>query len=134
MSGGILIVEDHDATRAILKTWLEMAFPQRAIFEAVSGEEAVTLAHLQCLDAILMDIELPGIKGLEAARRIKSDTPGTPIIIVSIHDGDAYRADAAAAGAAYFVSKRAMRTELLPILTAALAVRTSDPEQRRTSG
>jgi two-component system cell cycle response regulator DivK len=83
MSKRVLVVEDQEDNRRIMRDLLSSAGYE--IIEAVSGEEGVTLAETQGPDLILMDIQLPGLDGYEATRRIKAK-PGLariPIIVVT---------------------------------------------------
>jgi two-component system, NarL family, nitrate/nitrite response regulator NarL len=116
MKPTLIIVEDHAGLRNILFEWLQVTFPEVLFLSAETGEEAIRLAHLCEPLAVLMDIEMPGISGIEAARIIKTDFPKTVIVMHTIHDDRAYRDDAASAGATVFVSKRRTQTDLLPIL------------------
>ncbi len=116
----ILIVEDHNAVRQSLRDWLEVEFPRCRLIEAASGEEAITLAQTESPRLIVMDISLPGMNGLEATRQIKAALPSTQIVILTIHEGAPYRADATAAGAIAYVSKQTMQTEFIPTLAALL--------------
>ncbi len=112
----ILIVEDHAAVRKSLCDWLSVMLPDCQFVQAQSGEEAMALTDAQPPDIVLMDIGLPGITGIEATRRIKALAPNTSVVILSIHEEDAFQTDAAAAGASAFVFKRTMDTELVPVL------------------
>lgn len=116
----ILLVEDHDQVRSLLRDWLSAIFPQFAFPEAASGEQAIQLAAAHQPRLVLMDISLPGISGLEAARIILSNQPATRLVMLSIHDELSYRNDAAHLGASAFVSKATMRTTLIPALIQAL--------------
>jgi DNA-binding NarL/FixJ family response regulator len=116
----ILIVEDHDAVRGSLREWLETVFPQCHILEAASGEEAVVMAQANTPRLVVMDIGLPQMSGIEATRRIKVQVPSAQVVMLTIHEDDAYRTDAQAAGASAFVPKRRMQTKLIPTLTALL--------------
>ena len=83
MSKRILIVEDQEDNRRILRDLLTSAGYE--LTEALTGEEGVTLAETNPPDLILMDIQLPGLDGYEATRRIKA-TPALrqiPIIVVT---------------------------------------------------
>jgi len=117
----ILIVEDHDAVRQSLREWLEAVFPQCRVMEAASGEEAVEVAQATSPRVVVMDIVLPQMDGIEATRRIKASVPAAEVVMLTIHEAEAYRADAAAAGASAYVPKSAMQTELIPTLAALLA-------------
>ena len=121
MPATILIVEDHDAVRRSLRDWLEVEFPQCRVIEAASGEEAIALIRIESPRLVVMDISLPGMSGIEATRRIKAALPSTQVVMLTIHEDDAHRADAAAAGASAYVPKRVMQTELIPTLAALLA-------------
>ena len=83
MSQRILIVEDQEDNRKILRDLLSSAGYEP--IEAVTGEEGVTLAETHQPDLILMDIQLPGLDGYEATRRIKANAAlqHTPIIAVT---------------------------------------------------
>jgi DNA-binding NarL/FixJ family response regulator len=122
----ILIVEDHDAVRRSLRDWLEAVFPQYGFIEAASGEEAVAIAQAKSPQAVIMDIALPRMNGIEATRRIKATVPTAQVVILTIHEDKAYRADAAAAGASAYVPKRVMQTKLLPTLAALLSTQNEE--------
>ena len=121
MTATILIVEDHDAVRRSLRAWLEVEFPQCRVIEAASGEEAIALIRTESPRLVVMDISLPGMSGIEATRRIKATLPSAQIVMLTIHEDDAHRADATTAGASAYVTKRVMQTELIPTLAALLA-------------
>lgn len=112
----ILIVDDHAQVRKLLREWLQGEFPDRRWIEAASGEEAVAVAAAEGADLVLMDIDLPGINGIEAARRIKVALPHCHVIMLTIHEEAVFRAEAQAAGASGYVVKRRMHEELVPLL------------------
>ena len=120
MPATILIVEDHDVVRKSLREWLGAVFPSFDLVEAASGEEAVAVARERPLRAVVMDIGLPQMSGIEATRRIKQAAPATEVVILTMHEDAAYHADATAAGASAYVPKRRMRALLVPTLTALL--------------
>ena len=121
MDPRILIVEDHQGVRQSLREWLELSFPQCQLLEATSGEEGVTVAQAMSPSLVIMDIGLPGINGIEAAAGIKAAVPTARVVMLTMYDDEAHRADAAAAGVSAYVPKRKVRTELLPVLTRLLA-------------
>ncbi len=116
MDGNILIVEDHHGVRKSLREWLELSFPQCQLWEAASGEEAIVLARATSPGLVIMDIGLGGMSGLEATEIIKKSLPATRVVMLSVYDDDDYRIHAAAAGASGYVTKRNVKTELLPII------------------
>jgi two-component system cell cycle response regulator DivK len=97
MRGRILVTEDHEDNRRILRDPLTSAGYQ--VIEAVTGEEGVQFAETQRPDLILMDVQLPGLDGYEATRRIKSNLAlrRIPIIAVTLYalSGDDVKARAA---------------------------------------
>jgi two-component system cell cycle response regulator DivK len=105
MSTRILVVEDQADNRRILHDLLSSVGYE--ILEAVTGDEGVTLATTQHPDLILMDIQLPGIDGYEATRRIKADPAlhHIPIIAVTSYALSGDDAQAFAAGCDSYVAK-----------------------------
>jgi two-component system cell cycle response regulator DivK len=82
MSKRILIVEDQEDNRRILRDLLTSAGYE--LTEALTGEEGVTLAETNPPDLILMDIQLPGLDGYEATRRIKANPALRQIPIIAV--------------------------------------------------
>jgi two-component system cell cycle response regulator DivK len=105
MSTRILVVEDQADNRRILRDLLSSVGYE--ILEAVTGDEGVTVATTQRPDLILMDIQLPGMDGYEATRRIKADPAlrHIPIIAVTSYALSGDDAQALAAGCDAYVAK-----------------------------
>ena len=105
MAGRILAVDDQEDNRRILRDLLTTAGYE--VIEAVTGEDAATLAEAQRPDLILMDIQLPGIDGYEATRRIKANPAlrAVPVIAVTSYALSGDETKALAAGADADVSK-----------------------------
>ena len=82
MSKRILVIEDQEDNRRILRDLLKSAGYE--VIEAVTGEEGVTMAEAHRPDLILMDIQLPGLDGYEATRRIKANSALRHIPIVAV--------------------------------------------------
>jgi DNA-binding NarL/FixJ family response regulator len=102
----ILIVDDSEAIRILLKETLRERFPSMFLEEAVDVEEALEKVHLHLPDIIFMDIGLQGKQsGLELTRKIKADYPHTVIIVLTIYDLPEYRKAAFQSGASYFLPK-----------------------------
>jgi DNA-binding NarL/FixJ family response regulator len=112
----VLVVEEHDEMRSALRDWLLTSFPPLRLREARSMEEALMLAGQAPLDLILVNLELPGANGIEAARALRGRYPGCRIVVMSVNDSVALRMAALEAGAEAFVSKRDLRVALHPIV------------------
>ena len=120
MSATILIVENHDAVRQALRDWLEVNLPQSHLIEATCQEEAIAQIQIESPQLVVMDINMPGVNGLEMTRNIKNSSPSTKIVVVSSNDDEIYRIKATESGASAYVSKRSMLTTLLPTIDALL--------------
>lgn len=111
-----IIVDDHGSLRRLLVNWLETVFEDIQFLGADSGEEALALVRVSTPVVVIMDVGLPGISGIEATRQIKQTLPETCVIIHSIHDDIAYREDAKAAGADFYITKSRTQADLIPVL------------------
>jgi CheY-like chemotaxis protein len=100
----ILIVDDFDDTRLLLRTWLQKKGFR--VVEAENGHRAVAAAESSRPDLIIMDVEMPELDGLAATRKIRqlSDFKDLPIVAVSAYGADQYRDHALAAGCTEYVS------------------------------
>jgi len=109
----ILIADDDHGFRVFIRRILESQRDLTVVGEAMDGEEAVRKTHKVQPDVVLMDMDLPGIDGLEVTRRIKAVFPKTPVILFSALDGRAYREAAARSGADDFLPKLAPLSRML---------------------
>src|SRR6476620_3179688 len=105
MSRRILVVEDQEDNRRILRDLLSSA--SYDVLEAMTGEAGIVLAERERPDLILMDVQLPGIDGLEATRRIKAKPAlrAIPLIVVTSYALSGDDVKARAAGADDYVTK-----------------------------
>ena len=99
----ILLVEDFDDTRLMMKLWLQKKGYR--VIEAEDGEQAVEFAKREHPDLIIMDMMMPGLGGLDATRQIREyqSLRQTPIVAVSAYGADEYRARALDAGCNEYV-------------------------------
>jgi len=113
MKKRVLVVEDHEENRRILR--LLLASASIDMIEAVTGEEGVALAEREHPDLILMDIQLPGLDGYEATRRIKANhaVRHIPIIVVTSYALSGDDVKAFEAGCDAYVTKPLVPRELL---------------------
>ncbi len=109
----VLIVDDQVPFRAVARSVVGIASGFDVIAEAESGEEAISSA-LECRPAIvLMDINLPGINGIEATRQIIGSAPDVVVILLSTYDQASLPGDAATCGATRYVHKEDFGPALL---------------------
>jgi len=121
----ILLVEDFDDTRLMMKLWL--AKNGYRVIEAENGEEAIAAAQRERPDLILMDMMMPGLNGLDATRRIREyqALSRTPIVAVSAYGADEYRSIAIDAGCDEYVSTPFEPNELAGLIATLIAARES---------
>jgi DNA-binding NarL/FixJ family response regulator len=101
----VLIVDDQAPFRAVARTVVDLAAGFEVVAEAASGEEAVELAASLHPAMVLMDINLPGISGIEATRQIVAADPDAVVIMLSTYRADDLPSDAADCGADRYVHK-----------------------------
>lgn len=109
----ILLVDDHALVRAGLKSVLESQPDFAVVKEAASGEEALKLVREQLPDIAIMDIKMPGVGGLEAAKRLLHAHPSIRVIILSACTSDPYPSKFMQVGVHGFVAKDAPADELI---------------------
>ena len=112
----LLVVEDHEEMRGALREWLLTALSSLRLREARCVEEALDCAGQGRLDLVLINLELPGLNGIEATREMRRRHPACPVVVMSVNDSEVLRSAALAAGAFAFVSKRELPHALLPII------------------
>ena len=101
----ILVADDHDVVRRGIKSLIESRPEWHVCDEARSGREAVAKAGEQKPDIVVLDISMPELNGLEAARRIQKVSPNSEILILSMHYSDQLIRDILDAGVRGFVVK-----------------------------
>ena len=101
----ILVADDHDIIRRGLKDLLSAHPGWEVCAEAKTGREAVTLAEQLKPDAVVLDVSMPDLNGLEAARRIHKTFPKMGILILSLHFSDALVRDIVESGARAYIMK-----------------------------
>ena len=116
----VLLVDDFDPFRRLLRSILQSEFELGAIVEASDGGEAIALAQALQPDLILLDIGLPRVDGIEAARRIRELAPGSKIVFVSQESSIDIVQMALGVGASGYVVKMDIGSELLNAVKAVL--------------
>lgn len=119
MTTRLLLVDDHEVIRTGLRMLLENEDDVEIVADAGTGEEGLALAKRYQPDVIVLDIGLPDISGIEAAKQIKQISPQTAIVALTIHEDEEYFFKMLEAGASGYVPKRAAPEELLTAIRAA---------------
>jgi len=119
----VLVVDDHTIVRQGLRMVIETQDGLEVVGEAGSGEEGIRTLDILFAEGIepsvvLMDLMMEGIGGVEATRRIKSDWPDLPVLVLTMADDRAYLREAFRAGASGYVLKDAADVELVDAIRA----------------
>jgi DNA-binding NarL/FixJ family response regulator len=109
----ILVADDHDIIRRGLKALLSSRPGWVVCAEAATGREAVTMAEQHKPDIVVMDINMPDLNGLEAARKIRKQLPKTEVVILSLHYSDQLVREIVDAGARAYIMKSDADRDLL---------------------
>jgi two-component system, response regulator PdtaR len=115
----VLVVEDETLIRLDLRAMLERAGLE-VVAEARDGEEALRLAREEAPDLVVMDVKMPNLDGIEAARQMLAERP-VPIVIVSAFTEETLVARAADAGVFGYLAKPFREADLLPAIATARA-------------
>jgi two-component system KDP operon response regulator KdpE len=114
----ILIVDDEPAIRRALRPPLiELGFQ---VTEASRGEEALQLLRASAFDVVLLDINMPGIGGIETLRRVRAFAPRLPILMLTVRDGEEEKVEALELGADDYVTKPFSTRELIARIRTAI--------------
>jgi DNA-binding NarL/FixJ family response regulator len=119
----ILIADDHEVVRKGVRSLLESQDNQN-ITEASNGKEAVDIASEMSPDLVVLDVTMPILDGLSAAKQIKKALPRVPIVILSIHNGPEMMRATQRAGADAFVTKSDLGSVLLKAVEAVMQGKT----------
>lgn len=114
----ILTVDDHPLLRKGVRALVNEEPDMKLVAEAANGEEAVEKFRSHRPDVTLMDLQMPGLNGIEAMNRILCEFPDARIIVLTTYEGDAQALRALRAGARGYVLKGHMHRELLETIHA----------------
>lgn len=109
----VMLVDDHAVVRAGLRRLMENQTDLEVSMEADNGEQAYQLYNASHVDVIVMDLSMPGMGGLESARRILGRHPSAKIIIFSMHDNPTFASQVLKAGVKGYVTKTGADSDLL---------------------
>jgi DNA-binding NarL/FixJ family response regulator len=117
----VVVVDDHPVVRRGLSALLSSLDDVEVVGEAPDGESAVREVQLAHPDVVLMDVQMPGIDGIEATRRIRATSPDVAVLVLTMFDDDATVFTAMQAGARGYLLKGAEQDEISRALHAVVA-------------
>ncbi len=124
MSTRVLIADDHGIVRSGLRMLIDRQVDMEVVAEAEDGLQARELALRERPNVAVLDVSMPGLTGLQAAREIRSHAEEVRVLLLSMHDDERYFLEGLDAGAAGYVLKRAADTDLIDAIRAVAEGRT----------
>jgi two-component system, NarL family, nitrate/nitrite response regulator NarL len=123
----VVLIEDNPIFLGLLTAFFERALPNRLSIagSARQGEAGLELATRLRPAAVVVDLKLPGLSGLDVISRLRRLDPGVAIVALTSADPGGFRDPVLIAGADAFVTKDQMTTDLIPALLGAVAARTN---------
>jgi two-component system, NarL family, response regulator LiaR len=112
----ILLADDNEIARAAIKLLLADRTDLEIVAEAADGEEAVEKAKIACPDVVILDIAMPRMNGIQAAKEISRLFPTTIVLTDSLYDVQGFTTQLKQAGVKGFISKARMGTDLVPAI------------------
>jgi DNA-binding NarL/FixJ family response regulator len=114
----ILVADDHGIVRSGLKMLIDRHEGMHVVAEADDGVDAVAAAQREHPDVAILDVAMPRMTGIQAAREIRAHSPDTAVLLLSMYDDERYVHDALRAGASGYVLKRQADAELIEAVRA----------------
>jgi DNA-binding NarL/FixJ family response regulator len=113
----ILIVDDSDAVRAAIRSLLHEQKDRFDVHESPDGNDAMQKAHAMGPQIILLDLSLPGVSGMDLAKRMRTELPDSKIVVMSAQDPAVLQKLTELAGLELYIVKTELSAELLPMLS-----------------
>jgi DNA-binding NarL/FixJ family response regulator len=115
----IVLADDHQVVRSGLRALLETTLGAQIVGEASDGLAALQLAERLQPNILIVDLMMPGLTGLEVARRVRQRAPHIRVVVLSMHAAESYVREALHAGAIGYVLKEAPAAEVVQAVCAA---------------
>jgi two-component system response regulator NreC len=120
----ILLVDDHAVLRDGVAALISDQDDMEVVAHADNGDDAITCCEEHAPDLVVMDLSMPGVGGIEATRRIRKASQQTRVLVLTMHDDQAYMRTVLDAGAAGYLVKHSAATELVSAIREVHAGRT----------
>lgn len=114
----ILIADDHGVLRAGLRALLSAETDLEVVADADNGNDALKLAKKLKPEVVLLDVNMPGMGGIEVTKKLKDVLPEAKVLILTVHEDDGLFQEAIQAGASGYIIKRAVESELIDAIRA----------------
>lgn len=114
----ILIADDHGVLRAGLRALLSAEPDLEVVADADNGHDALKLAMELHPEVVLLDVNMPGMGGIEVTRRLREMLPEARVLILTVHEDESLFQEAIQAGASGYIIKRAVESELIDAIRA----------------
>src|ERR1700760_2070991 len=115
----VVLVDDHPLVRQGMRAVIDAQHEIEVVGEASDGEEAVRICVESNPDVVLMDLQMPGLHGIEATRQVRTASPSTAVLVLTMYDDDAMVFEAIAAGASGYLLKGSDGTDIIAAIQSA---------------
>ncbi len=115
----VLLVDDHPLVRQGLRAVIDASPGIEVVGEAADGAEAVRACVETGPDVVLMDLQMPGLNGIEATQRVRTASPSTAVVVLTMYDDDAMVFEAVAAGAVGYLLKGSDGSDIVAAIRSA---------------
>ncbi|HUN54997.1 MAG TPA: response regulator transcription factor [Smithella sp.] len=109
----VIIIDDHPVVRRGLKQIIEEEQDMRVVNQAGNAHDAIFVISQTACDAVILDITLPGISGIEVLNQLRQERPDLPVLIMSMHEEEQYALRVIKAGASGYLMKDSIPEELI---------------------